>query len=102
MNGEWIDVKASMPKGDSHVLAGYYTSNKRWETVIAFYAARFSIEDDYYEEGHRSEYSEDKDCYYLESGWYEVISNWGDFSSIYIYEGEVTHWQPLPSEPVKM
>lgn len=35
----------------------------------------------------------------LEGGWYEQIDNWDDYSEVRIYEGEPTHWMPLPPPP---
>jgi len=36
----------------------------------------------------------------LEAGWYECIDNW-DYTEVAIYEGEPTHWMPLPEAPRK-
>ena len=46
-----------------------------------------------------SEYDEATDCCYTPEGWYEKIDNWGDYSSVAVVEGEVTHWMPLPAPP---
>ena len=37
----------------------------------------------------------------LESGWYECIDNWGDFTDVVIHEGEPSHWMPLPAPPIE-
>ena len=37
----------------------------------------------------------------LESGWYECIENWGDFTDVVIHEGEPSHWMPLPAPPIE-
>jgi hypothetical protein len=37
----------------------------------------------------------------LEAGWYECIDNWDDYTEVAIYEGEPTHWMPLPTAPRK-
>jgi len=44
------------------------------------------------------EYDEERDEYFLLEGFYEVIKNWDDFTSITI-EDFVTHWMPLPEPP---
>ncbi len=41
----------------------------------------------------------DADGVGLEGGWYECIDNWGDYTEVAIYEGEPTHWMPLPAPP---
>jgi hypothetical protein len=37
----------------------------------------------------------------LEAGWYECIDNWDEYTEVAIYEGEPTHWMPLPEAPRK-
>jgi hypothetical protein len=37
----------------------------------------------------------------LVAGWYECIDNWDDYTEVAIYEGEPTHWMPLPKAPQK-
>jgi len=37
--------------------------------------------------------------YYLKEGWYELIDNWGDYSSVAIVEGKVDYWLPIPPAP---
>jgi hypothetical protein len=46
-----------------------------------------------------AEYDEATDTFYIAQGWYERIDNWGDYSSVAVTEGEVTHWMPLPPVP---
>jgi hypothetical protein len=45
------------------------------------------------------EYCEEKDEYFCPAGWYEQIDNWDDYTSIQVYQGEPTHWMPLPEPP---
>ena len=35
----------------------------------------------------------------LEAGWYESIDNWDEYTQVSIYQGEPTHWMPLPDPP---
>jgi len=45
-------------------------------------------------------YDEEKDLYLAQEGWYEQIDNWGDYSEVFVGEGEPTHWMPLPESPI--
>ena len=45
-------------------------------------------------------YDKEKDLYLLQEGWYEQIDNWGDYSEVFVGEGEPTHWMPLPESPI--
>lgn len=72
------------PIGEKYVCDGYYAK----ENTIACDA---SDEVDF-------NYSEEDDEYYLAEGFYEVVKNWDDFSSIAIGDF-VTHWMSLPSSP---
>ncbi len=91
----WV---TGIPTDNKKYLATFINSYGFRRTVIAFYAHRFEIESDGELETY-DEYSESNDRYYQVAGWYEAIENWGDFSSIYINEGVVTHYQPLPEPP---
>jgi hypothetical protein len=94
----WISAKDLLPEG--HCLATYMNSAGNRRTIIAFHATRFSVEaygDDAY-----SEVNDENDLEYLREGWYECIDNWGDFSSVFVNEGQVTHWMPLPAAPTPM
>ncbi len=91
----WIDVKESLP--DKDCLAFYKNSHGIGRIVKAFYAREFQYAQDPSEEF--QDYNEENDTYYLPSGWYEVVVNWYEYSSIAIHEGVVTHWMPLPEYP---
>lgn len=99
----WISVKDHLPESNKRVLAscdvrrldGY----RRRYTCVAFYAVKHSIpEGKYPEDDECYDYDEDEDEYYLKEGWYEVIHNWDEYSSVVI-EDFVTHWMPLPEPP---
>jgi len=101
--GGWISVKDRLPENGKHVLAtcevrSLYGYKKRY-VCEAFYAAKHSIKEGKYpEETDCYDYDEEEDEYYLQEGWYEVIHNWDEYSSIVI-DDFVTHWMPLPEPP---
>lgn len=89
--GEWISVKDHLPPSGKHVLV----ETDKYECV-AFYAERFSVSVGYYTDDEIDcEYNEDLDEYFLAEGWYEVVHNWEEYSSITI-EDEVIGWTELP------
>lgn len=94
---EWFIASEEMPEHGKPVIAYYKNCHGKGRRVIAEYIARWTEESGCDE--CNDEYSEEKDTYYLCEGWYERVDNWGDFSSIFVGEGEVTHWLPLPSCP---
>jgi len=98
---EWISVKGEYPKHGEKVLAVFKNSHGKWRRIIGHFIERWKEEvqpfdDDTYE---TAEYLEEKDEYYLKEGWYECIENWPEYTSVAVYEGLVTHWQPLPDPP---
>jgi hypothetical protein len=93
---QWISVDERLPEGKC--LAVYVTPSGKQRLIRAMYVKRFSIE--VTEDGDTySEYREEDDKEYLHEGWYECIDNWGEYSSCFVNEGTVTHWQPLPAFP---
>ena len=94
----WISVEDRLPESEKHVLACCRIGCSDASYVCdAFYAAPKSISCGYSEDC-ATEYDEEADEYYLLPGWYEVIKNWDDYSSITI-EDTVTYWTPLPELP---
>ena len=100
---DWVNVKDGLPESGKHVfvtceirsLYGY----KKQYVCEAFYAAEHSIsEGKFPDDTDCYDYSEEDDEYYLKEGWYEVIHNWDEYSSIVIGDF-VTHWRPLPEPP---
>ena len=102
--GGWISVKDRKPTNGKHVLVTceirLLNGSKKRYVCEAFYAEQYSLpEGKYPEDTDCYDYCEESDEYYLKEGWYEVIHNWDDYSSIVIYDF-VTHWMLLP-EPAK-
>ena len=94
---EWVPVTERLSESGVHVLlcCEIRPSGKKY-VCDGYYAAPRSIctgnDDLCYD------YSEEEDKYYLFEGWYEVIKNWDDFSSVAIADF-VTQWMPLPKPP---
>jgi len=92
---QWTSVADSLP--EKYCLAVYETPSGKQRIIRAMYVAKFTVEaqgDDCY-----SEINDENDIEYLREGWYELIDNWGEYSSVNVCEGVVTHWQPLPPLP---
>ena len=96
----WRYVSEELPEESHIVLASYTNACGKRRHVRAEYVPRFTQEffdcDDYNEGSY--EYREEEDTYYLKEGWYELIDNWGDFTSVLIVEGVVDKWLPIPKE----
>ena len=93
---EWISVKDRLPESGVHVLL---CCEVRYGDKIA---GKY-VCDGYYAEANKliareDEYSKEDDEYYLCEGWYEVIKNWDDYTSVAV-EDFVTHWMPHPEPP---
>lgn len=94
----WVNVKDQMPEHGRNVIATYTNSMNKRRKIIGCYLNRWTEEVGCDDECNY-EYSDEDDAYYLCEGWYEQQDNWGEYSSIFVNEGEVTHWHPLPKGP---
>jgi hypothetical protein len=95
---QWISVAERLPEGAC--LASYQPHHRghKPRVIRAIYFKQYQVEAS--GDGDQStEYNEADDTEYIKAGWYERIDNWGDFSSVAVCEGEVTHWMPLPAAP---
>lgn len=93
----WISVNEAMPPKNTYVLATYQNCYGSHRLIVGHYAGAHEVEANGDDEC--LEYDESTDRYYLPAGWYEQQENWGDYASIFVHEGEVTHWMPLPLPP---
>ena len=93
----WMPIE-SAPSAKP-VLVAYRNRSDKWRIVKAVRLEQFQEECSLDQEGDWFEYNEEKDAYFTPAGWYEQIDNWGDFSSVHIYEGSPSHWMPLPAPP---
>lgn len=93
----WTPVGEAMPKSGVVVLACYRNRLGNLRRIRAHWIAAKTEEAD--EDFDYGEYDEETDRCWTPEGWYECIDNWGDYSSVAVCEGEVTHWMPLPPEP---
>lgn len=93
---DWVSVKERMPPDNKGVLLLQKTGYKDNRVVVVGRWMRGRTHetfDDF------SDYCEDTDMFYIPEGWYEDIQNWGDYESVHIPDGSVTHWMPLPNKP---
>lgn len=95
----WISVFDKLPDAGKKVLATFKNRHGKRRTICGHHVPRWTIESGCDDDDVHDEYNEEKDAYYLCQGWYENIENWGDFTSVHVCEGEVTHWMPLPDAP---
>lgn len=97
---EWVSVEERLPEHGVNVLVFYVNSCGKKRRVVAEYIPRWSQEASHDDDCH-SEYSEEKDEYFIIEGWYEIADNSSDYGSYWIHEGTVTHWQPIPTPPTQ-
>lgn len=96
---DWINVDERLPDGRI-CLATYRNAAGKLRIIRAKYASQYEVDadEDAIDQGN-CEYNEADDTYYLKAGWLECVDNWDEYSSMYVTEGEVTHWMPLPPLP---
>ena len=89
---------SELPEEDQIVIATYLNSYGKRRRVRAVYIRQYEEEagedDELY-----VEYCEEQDEWYFKEGWYELIDNWPDYSSVVIVEGVVDYWMPMPPAP---
>jgi len=95
---EWVPVSERLPDSGGHVLlcCEIRPSGKRY-ICFGYLAEPNTIAIGPYSDAECT-YSGEDDEYYLVEGWYEVIRNWDDFSSVPIADF-VTHWAEMPKPP---
>ena len=94
----WVPVSERLPESGEHVLlCCEVRPSKNRYVCDGYYAAPKTLIGGNNEDC-ATEYDEEKDEYFLVDGFYEVIKNWDEYTSITI-EDFVTHWRPLPPKP---
>lgn len=92
-----IPVSERLPEPGVKVLAHYFNISGKSRTVCATWIpAKFCQDGVETDSDDFLEYDEEDNTYYWPEGWYEEIDNWDELQSIYINEGVVDYWQPLP------
>lgn len=94
----WRPV-SEKPEKDQIVIATYLNSYGKRRRVRAVYIRQYEEEVGDDDDESTYEYCEEDDAYYLKEGWYELIDNWPDYSSVAIVEGVVDYWMPMPPAP---
>jgi hypothetical protein len=94
----WVPVTERLPDSGKVVLACYTNRAGRVRRIRAEWVAEKSREANS-EDSDIGVYDEATDTFYDPPGWYEKIDNWGDYSSVAVCEGEVTHWMDMPAAP---
>ena len=91
---EWISVKDRLPEPQVPVIVYATVHEGKKRRLRAQYAPKHTL---FVHPGVQSDdedYDEKTDEYYCKEGWYET----SEFEEIHWrIQGEVTHWQPLPS-----
>jgi hypothetical protein len=94
----WTVVGKQMPDSGVIVLAYYKNSHGKDRRIRAKWVAAKTMEASGDWEGD-CDYDEEADTYYCPAGWYECIDNWSEYTSVFVHEGQITHWMPLPEAP---
>lgn len=96
MKSIWHPASESLPEKNQQVLATYIDSYGKRKIIRAVYVRYHEEESSYDDDESTYEYCEEDDAYYLKEGWYELIDNWPDYSSVAVCEGEVDYWMQMP------
>lgn len=93
----WISVEERLPDAGEFVMV-FVVEGKQTRRLRAFYAPKHTIEQTY--DSDWTDYSEEKDEYFLPVGWYEA--NHYEETHWRISDGVVTDWLPLPAPPAHL
>ena len=99
---EWVKVSDNLPPHMKEVLAAYKNDAGVYRRIRAMYThGRTVLAEDFYDFDceYESDYDEETGKDWVRAGWHELIDNWGDYSSVEVCEGYITHWMPLPAPP---
>lgn len=98
---DWISVKDRLPEQGAAVLLlceRPVDMGGRKYQCVGYHAPRFAIEAELWDDECCREYCEEKDAYFIEAGWYELIYNWDEYSAVKINDSVVS-WMLLPEPP---
>jgi hypothetical protein len=96
---EPVAVSERLPEPHTKVIAHYLNDLGNSRTILAEWVPAKSRTDGCLVDDDFAEYDEESDEYYWPEGWYESIENWDDYGAVFVHEGMITHWQPLPRGP---
>jgi hypothetical protein len=96
---EPVPVSERLPEPHTKVIAHYLNDLGNSRTILAEWVPAKSRTDDCLVDDDFAEYDEEANEYYWPEGWYESIENWDDYGAVFVHEGMITHWQPLPPRP---
>ena len=94
----WTPIEQELPVTGRIVLATYLNAGGKRRIIRAAWIAENAVEAGDDDEG-VGVYNETDDTFYLPQGWWEHIDNWDDLAMVFVNEGEITHWMPLPEFP---
>lgn len=97
----WISVNSHLPKPEEEVRLFCKTKygNTTYQCQGFYIPEKMDAEEsDYNWDWDILEYDDENDVNYVQSGWYERIHNWDDYSAVYIND-EILYWMPSPKNP---
>jgi hypothetical protein len=94
-----VPVAERLPGPGKKVIAYYLNALGNSRTILAEWVPAKTKADDGLADDDFAEYDEESDEYYWPEGWYEVIENWDVYGAVFVNEGKITHWRPLPPGP---
>ena len=101
----WLEAQltwrtaSELPEKGQIVIATYLNQFGKRRRVRAVYIRQYEEEEGSEDDESCVEYCEEQDEWYLKEGWYELIDNWDNYSSVAIVEGVVDYWMPMPPAP---
>lgn len=95
----WISVTSRLPKPEEEVRLFCKTQWGTYQCQGFYIPEKMDEEEsDFCWDWEILEYDEENDVSYVQSGWYERIHNWDEYSAVAIND-EVLYWMPLPENP---
>jgi hypothetical protein len=100
---EWIPVSEGMPDTDVPVCLVTQEFIKPLNKTVRHivrgcHIAANTVDAGDWEDYDDTTYDEEKDVYFVNEAWFELIDYWDDYQYAKIHD-EVTHWKPMPKLP---